>query len=476
MSRPTNSNEWNGNGREPVDLSIEFCGVKAPNPFWLASAPPTNSEYQVRRAFEAGWGGAVWKTLNHEPIVNVSSRYASIDYDGRKVLGLNNIELITDRTLETNLTEIANIKRDFPDHALWVSLMVESKRETWHDIVKRTEDTGADGLELNFGCPHGMSERGMGSAVGQVPEYTEMIVGWVKEVANTPVMVKLTPNVTDVRAIGRAARKGGADAISLINTINSIMGIDLGTLAPQPSVRGRGSHGGYCGPAIKPIALHMVSQIASDPEINIPVSGIGGIQAWQDAVEHMLLGAASTQVCTAVMHYGFRIVEQLISGMTNWMRQQGYRSPAEFVGASAKRITDWSELDLNYKVVAQIDQETCINCGLCYIACEDGCHQSINIEKMPEAEYLKRSGSYADRAFLSGTQRYIYGAGQGYVNVFSINQDTCVGCNMCSLICPVDGCITMMEIDTGKEPMNWNEYQALLAAGKVEPIKPPEHA
>src|SRR5438477_664804 len=198
----------------PIDLSVDFCGVKSPNPFWLASAPPTNSEYQVRRAFEAGWGGAVWKTITHDPIVNVASRYGGVDYDGRKVMGLNNIELITDRPLEVNLREIANIKRDFPDRALFVSLMVESKKETWQDIVKRTEDTGADGIELNFGCPHGMSERGMGAAVGQVPDYTCMIVEWVKAVARKPVIVKLTPNISDIRVIGRAAKRANADAIS----------------------------------------------------------------------------------------------------------------------------------------------------------------------------------------------------------------------------------------------------------------------
>jgi dihydropyrimidine dehydrogenase (NAD+) subunit PreA len=288
--------------RKP-DLSANIAGIKSPNPFWLASAPPTNSGYQVRRAFEAGWGGVVWKTLNHEPIVNVSSRYGSVDYDGRKILGLNNIELITDRTLDVNLKEIREIKREFPNHAVVVSLMVESNREAWHDIVKRCEDTGCDGFELNFGCPHGMSERGMGSAVGQVPEYTEKITTWAKEASSLPVLVKLTPNITDVRMPGRAAKRANADGISLINTINSIMGVDLNTLAPKPQVAGRGSHGGYCGPAVKPIALNMVQQIATDKEIQLPISGIGGIQTWQDAVEFMLLGASTVQVCTAVMQH-----------------------------------------------------------------------------------------------------------------------------------------------------------------------------
>jgi len=457
-----------------TDLSIEFCGVKAPNPFWLASAPPTNSAYQVRRAFDAGWGGVVWKTLGMEPIVNVSSRYGAIDYDGRKVAGLNNIELITDRTLDDNLREIREVKRDYPHHALFVSLMVESKRETWHEIVRKTQDTGADGIELNFGCPHGMSERGMGSAVGQVPDYACMIVEWVKEAANIPVMVKLTPNVTDVRVIGRAAKNGGADALSLINTINSIVGVDLDTLAPKPAVRGDGSHGGYCGPAVKPIALNMVAEIARDPKINLPISGIGGIQAWQDAVEFMLLGAGCVQVCTAVMHYGFRIVEHLASGMQGWMRQKGYSQVSDFIGLSTQRIKDWSDLDLNYKVVAEIDQDKCIHCGVCYIACEDGCHQSIKWDKQPLDQYLATNGHKAE-VLRSGGVTVVPGAGSDVVNIFTINQDTCVGCNMCSLVCPVHGCITMRAVDTGRPKMTWRQYQELLAAGQVAKIQPPEH-
>src|SRR4029079_18195926 len=201
-----------------ADLTTNFCGIRSPNPYWLASAPPTNTGDQIMRAFDAGWGGAVWKTIG-EPIVNVSSRYANVDLGGTTVMGLNNIELITDRSLETNLREIREVKRRYPGHAVIASVMVETKRETWHEWVKRIEDDGCDGLELNFGCPHGMSERGMGAAVGQDPHYTCQITEWVKEVAKTPVIVKLTPNVGDVTSPARAARKGGADALSLINTI-----------------------------------------------------------------------------------------------------------------------------------------------------------------------------------------------------------------------------------------------------------------
>src|SRR5690349_9852832 len=234
-----------------ADLTTDFCGIKSPNPFWLASAPPTNTGDQVMRAFDAGWGGAVWKTLGN-PIVNVSSRYGGLDYGNTRMAGLNNIELITDRPLEVNLREIKEVKKRYPKHTVIASLMVETKEE-WREIIMKSEDAGADGLELNFGCPHGMCERGMGSAVGQEPEYSCMITEWVKEVARTPVLIKLTPNITDIRMVARAAKRGGADGLSAINTINSITGIDLDTLTPRPNVGGHSAHGGYCGPAVKPI-------------------------------------------------------------------------------------------------------------------------------------------------------------------------------------------------------------------------------
>ena len=230
----------------------------------------------------------------------------------------------------------------------------------------------------------------------------------------------------DRRSAGRPSA-AGPTPLSLINTVNSIMGVDLDTLAPKPAVRGEGSHGGYCGPAVKPIALHMVSAIANDPEIRVPISGIGGIQAWQDAVEFLLLGAGSVQVCTAVMHYGFRIVEQLASGLENWMREKGFERVSDFVGKSAPRIKQWGDLDLNYKIVAEIDQQKCIHCGLCYIACEDGAHQSIRWDKVPTAEFVAATGHVPH---CSGGVEVLAGAGGGTVNRFTIKQDTCVGCNL----------------------------------------------
>jgi dihydropyrimidine dehydrogenase (NAD+) subunit PreA len=424
-----------------ADLTVDFAGIRSPNPFWLASGPPTNTYGQVARAFDAGWGGAVWKTIG-EPIVNVYSRYGSVDLGTSRMMGLNNIELITDRPLEDNLREIAEVKRNFPRHALIVSLMVESKREAWHDIVRRTEDAGADAVELNFGCPHGMSERGMGSAVGQVPDYTCKIVEWVKEVARFPVIVKLTPNVTDVTYIARAARRGGADAVSLINTINSIMGVDLDSFAPRPEVNGKGSHGGYCGPAVKPIALNMVAAVAGDAEVGLPISGIGGIHSWRDAAEFLALGATTVQVCTAVMHYGFRIVEDLADGLANWMDEKGYARVSDFACRAVPNVVKWEDLDLNYHTVARIDYGKCIECELCYAACEDGAHQAIR-------RNARGNGAHA----------------------VEIIDEACVGCNLCSLVCPVEGCITMERIPNGAPAVSWKDF----SAGRGRLAKRPEH-
>src|SRR3982751_3964233 len=337
-----------------ADLNINFAGIRSPNPFWLASAPPTNMGSMVERAFDAGWGGAVWKTLG-EPIVNVSSRLAAIDYGTNRVIGLNNIELITDRALDVNLKEIYECKKKYPNNAVIVSLMVESKREAWQEIVKKSQDTGCDGFELNFGCPHGMSERGMGAAMGQRPDYTCMVTEWVKEAATIPVIVKLTPNVTDIKPPGRAAVRGGADALSLINTINSVMGVNLDTLVPHPNVNGMAAHGGYCGPAVKPIALNMVSELARDAEVTVPISGIGGISTWRDAAEFLLLGASTVQVCTAVMHHGYRIVEDMIDGLSNYMDERGMKSVNELRGRAVPAFQEWGGLDLHYKTVARID-------------------------------------------------------------------------------------------------------------------------
>jgi dihydropyrimidine dehydrogenase (NAD+) subunit PreA len=405
-----------------ADIRNSFAGIKSPNPFWLASAPPTDKAYNVERAYRAGWGGVVWKTLGAEgpPVVNVNGpRYGAIWGADRRLLGLNNIELITDRPLEINLREIKEVKRKWADRAMIVSLMVPCDEESWKAILARVEETEADGVELNFGCPHGMAERGMGSAVGQVPEYIEMVTRWCKMHSRMPVIVKLTPNISDIRKPAEAAKRGGADAVSLINTINSITSVNLDDFSPEPMIDGKGTHGGYCGPAVKPIALNMVAEIARNPETHgMPISGIGGITTWRDAAEFMTLGAGNVQVCTAAMTYGFKIVEEMIEGLKNWMDEKGHPTLDHVIGRAVPNVTDWQYLNLNYVTKARINQELCISCGRCHIVCEDTSHQAIT-------------------NLVDGARK------------FEVIEAECVGCNLCVNVCPVDNCITMEPLAVG---------------------------
>lgn len=408
-----------------ANLHTNLAGIKSPNPFWLASAPPTNSGYQIMKAFDAGWGGAVWKTLG-VPVVNVSSRYGALNYRDTRMMGFSNIELISDRPLKDNLREMEEVKKRFPDHAVIASLMVETKAQ-WHQIMRDVNNAGADGVELNFGCPHGMCERGMGSAVGQEPKVLKTIVSWVKEVATIPVIVKLTPNISDITRPAVAAAEGGGDAISLINTIQSIVGVDIDNYVAYPFVDGKSTNGGYCGPAVKPIALNMLKNCAQHPQINLPISGIGGIENWRDAVEFILLGATSVQVCTAAMHYGFGIIREMIAGLEGYMHDKGFGTLEDFRGRALGNVKHWEDLNLQYKVVASINKDKCIGCQLCYTACEDGAHQAIGLD-----------------SDLQNRKPFII-------------EENCVGCNLCSLVCPVEDCITMQRRDSGKETQTWKE-------------------
>jgi len=413
-----------------ADIRNNFCGIKSPNPFWLASAPPTDKAYNVERAFGAGWGGVVWKTLGEEgpSIVNVNGpRYGAIYGADRRLLGLNNIELITDRDLYVNLREIKEVKKKWPDRAMIVSIMVPCEEAAWKAILPLVEETEADGIELNFGCPHGMSERGMGSAVGQVPEYIEMVARWCKANTRMPVIVKLTPNITDIRYPARAAKAGGADAVSLINTVSSIISVNLDNFSPEPSIDGKGSHGGYCGPAVKPIALNMVAEIARDLETaGLPISGIGGIETWRDAAEFLALGAGNVQVCTAAMTYGFKIVEEMKAGLSAWMDAKGHATLDDIIGRATPNVTDWQYLNLNYVTKAKINQDSCIKCGRCHIACEDTSHQAIT-------------------NMVDGKRH------------FEVIDEECVGCNLCVNVCPVEGCIDMVQLAAGTQDKRTGE-------------------
>jgi dihydropyrimidine dehydrogenase (NAD+) subunit PreA len=433
-----------------ADLRTNFAGIQSPNPFWLASAPPANSGAQVNRAFELGWGGAVWKTIG-APVLNVSNRYGAWHYGSQKMLAINNVELISDRPLEINLREIRDVKRNWPDRAVIVSAMVESTPEAWRDIVRRIEDTGADGIELNYGCPHGMSERGMGAAVGQVPEYCQEITGWVAQASRLPVIVKLTPNITNILIPAKAALAGGADGLSLINTINSIIGVDLDTLEINPSIGGKGGHGGYAGPAVKPVALNMLAALGTDETVSRagkPISGMGGITTWKDAAEFLLLGATSLQVCTAVMHYGFRLIEDLCDGLSNWMDSKGFANLEQMRGKSLHRISDFKNFDLSFRAVARIDTGKCIKCNLCYVACNDTAHQCIDLI----AANGDRVAPYAYAATSNGKHEAVDHRPQPQVR-----EDDCVGCRLCYNVCPVEGCIEMVTLAPLNEPVTWDE-------------------
>ena len=414
-----------------MDLRCQIGGIESINPFWLASAPPTDKKYNVERAFRAGWGGAVWKTLGEDPpVINVTSRYGAHKSAMGGIVGINNNELISDRPLEVNLREIEEMRREWPDRVIIGSMMAPMDEQAWKDLAIRIANAGVQGIELNLGCPHGMCERGMGSAIGQVPDFVEKATRWVREAVDLPVFTKLTPNITDIVEVAEAAKTGGATAVSLINTVNSIIGVDLDAMAPRPTIDGKGTHGGYCGEAVKPIALHMVAEIGrAEATRGLEISAIGGITTWRDAAEFIALGASGVQVCTAAMLYGFRIVEDMIDGLVHYLASHGYRSLADLRGRALPNTVDWNQLNLNYDLKARIDETTCIECGRCHIACEDTSHQAIRIE--PRAE---------------GGRRFV------------VVDEDCVGCNLCMMICPVPDCITMEAVDNGLPAVTWPEH------------------
>jgi dihydropyrimidine dehydrogenase (NAD+) subunit PreA len=414
-----------------ADLRCTIAGIESINPFWLASAPPTDKYINVVRAFEAGWGGVVWKTLGEDPpVINMSSRYGAHMNSNRDVMGINNIELISDRPLDVNLQEIEQVRKEWPDRVIIGSMMAQIDERSWKELAIKIANSGVHGIELNLGCPHGMCERGMGSSIGQVPEMIEQTTRWVREAVDIPVFTKLTPNITNILWAAEAAKAGGAHAVSLINTVNSVISVDLDAMAPTPTVDGKGSHGGYCGVAVKPIALHMVAEIARNPETrNIDISAIGGIENWRDAAEFIALGATALQVCTASMLYGFRIVDDMILGLSAFMDAKGYKTIDDFRGLAMKNTVDWNELNMNFDTKAVIDQEACIECGRCHIACEDTSHQAITFDVAAD-----------------GKRR------------FTVVDEDCVGCNLCAIICPVPDCIEMTPVKNDLPYLTWPEH------------------
>ncbi len=390
-------------------MDVEMCGVHFPNPFILASGPPTADGDLIKRGFEAGWGGAVTKTIigRNEEIRNVSPRLAVLK-SGKRVIAMQNIELVTTRKLDEWIEDIKMLKKEFPENIVIGSIMSVYDEKGWQSVAEEIQAAGADMLELNLSCPHGMPERGAGAAIGQNADMVKDVVEWVKDVASVPVIAKLTPNVTDITTIANAAKEGGADGISAINTLLGFVGIDVDTLNPKLNVFGKTAFGGISGMAIKPVGLRCVAEIA---KVGLPVSGIGGISDWKDAVEYMLLGSITVQVCTAVMLKGFGIVKNLIDGLNDFMQENGYEKVSDFVGLALDKVVNFGELDVTRRNVANISAENCSKCYSCVTACTDSGFRAISIVD----EYPV------------------------------IDESKCDGCGLCVCVCPQE-CIEMKEV------------------------------
>jgi len=402
--------------RSRPSLDIEFCGLHARNPFFLSASPVANTAEMISRAFDAGWGGCVFKTLNLErdyEIIDPTPRLNALHHGDRRFVGLQNIEMISERPLSQNLKDIRWLKKHYPDRILICSIMGYSD-EGWTELAREAESAGADMLELNFSCPQ-MAVEGAGHKIGQSYDMLERYTRVVKQSVSIPVMAKMTPNITDIIPPSLAAKQGGADAVSAINTLRAITEVDLDTFSPMPSIQGRGSISGYSGPAVKPIALRFVAELAQSKELSLPVSGIGGMETWRDAAMFLLMGATNLQITTGVMRYGYRIIESLTEGMEDYLESRGFRSVQQLIGLGLPNLVEPSEHHQNKHVVSEVDKDRCIGCGLCYITCQDGANQAMKFDK--------------------DTRKV------------EVDEDRCVGCLLCRHVCPVWDCIGMKEID-----------------------------
>lgn len=391
-------------------LQVDFAGVKMPNPFMLASAPPTTTTEMVDECFRQGWGGAVLKTLTYQVKLssNVTPRISAYK-NGDAILGFTNCELGTPHTIQEWAEDTRKLKDKWPDRGIFVSLLHTEGlvEEQWREVARMFTEAGADGFELNFSCSHGMAESGGGATIGSSEELIKKVTSWVVEETAKPVMTKLPAMVTDLPGKARAAESAGAMAIATINTLNSLPGIDIRKFVPLTTVDGKAAFQGLSGRAVKPVALRSVAQISQ--AVNIPVSGIGGIYSWQDAVEFILVGAKSLQVCSSVMEYGYRIIEDLCSGLLNYMQEMGFSTINDFSGLALQNIRRHNDLSREYRVVAQ-PGENCIGCGRCVVSCRNSAYQAISLDENRRAV---------------------------------VDKEKCDGCGLCSQICPVNNCMTM---------------------------------
>jgi dihydropyrimidine dehydrogenase (NAD+) subunit PreA len=409
-SEPRNDNARGFYPAPKADLSIDFCGVRFENPFILSAAPPTDDLEMVRNAFKAGWAGAVLKTtsVETEKVDLTYPMMSSLDYDGRKIVGLGNIDLISEHHIDEIEKRVASLKREFPNKVVIASMM-GSKREEWQSLAGRLKKAGVDMIECSFSCPQGTLGSEPGAMLAQDVKLTQMVASWVKEAAgDLPVVIKITPQAADIVAVAKAVKAAGCDGVCASNTIPSLMGIDMETWVPNPNVGGRSTYSGLAGPAIKPITLRCIAEITRNARI--PVTGTGGPLSWRDAAEFMLAGARTVQFCTAVMHYGYGIIDDLTDGLAGYLEKRGLKTASELVGRALPHIVNHDELPRQKKMRSNINKEKCIRDDLCCIACRDGGHMAIKLdaERMP-----------------------------------TVDEEKCVGCGLCSLVCPVEGCIEL---------------------------------
>ena len=386
------------------DLSVEFLGVHFENPFCLSSSPVGNCYEMCKKAYDTGWAGVVFKTIGPADFLidEVSPRFDAVTKEATPFVGFKNMEQIAEHSLEQNLEDLRRLKKDYPDKVLIASIMGPTE-DDWEELARLVTEAGADMIEMNLSCPQ-MTSHAMGSDVGTNAELCKSFCAAVKRGSKLPMMAKMTPNITDMVPVAKACLEGGADGIAAINTIKSICNVDLDRKIGMPIINGKSSISGYSGKAVKPVALRFVQQLR-DGIPGVPISGIGGIETWEDAAEFLLLGATTLQVTTAIMQYGYRIVEDMKNGLMHYMEEQGVDRLQDLIGAANQNMIPAENLDRDYVVYPDFDTDKCIGCGRCYISCYDGAHQAISWDE----ENRKPS----------------------------CDHDKCVGCHLCVLVCPV---------------------------------------
>ncbi|MCR5776798.1 MAG: NAD-dependent dihydropyrimidine dehydrogenase subunit PreA [Lachnospiraceae bacterium] len=383
-------------------LKCDLCGVPLENPFLLSSSVVASTYDMCARAFEAGWAGACFKTICSLDIHEASPRFSAIKGDNGSIIGFKNIEQLSDHSVTENMEIFRRLKKNYPTKFILASIMGKDEAE-WESLARLCEENGADAVELNFSCPN-MQEDGLGSDIGQVPELVEKFTLAAKRSTTIPVLAKLTPNVATMSPAAEAALRGGADGIAAINTIKSIVGVSPYTYVSAPAVKGRSAVGGYSGNAVKPIALRFIAEMGQNPNLKgLHISGMGGIETWRDALEFILMGSGSIQITTAVMQYGYRIIDNLKDGLNYYLAQMGLRSVKDIIGAGLDSVSDTTDvLERDTVLFPAFDLEKCNGCGRCVISCNDGGHQAIRFDDR--------------RPKLDGSK--------------------CVGCHLCKIVCP----------------------------------------